>query len=358
MVQLISSPHAHDVSSVKRTMYTVCLAMTPATLYGLYLFGWPAINLFVLCLLTAVASEAICLKLAGHDLSETLDGSALITGWIIAMTLPPWAPWWTAVVGTAFAIVIGKQAYGGLGQNVFNPAMLARVGLLISFPVAMTTWVAADPITSATAPGFIDGLKITFELMPIPDGVTGATALGHVKTALTMNIGVTQSMPEAFDMGNAMLGSTRGSLGETSAVLIILGGVFLIWKKVISWHIPVMMIVSMAVISAIFNLINPDRFTPPMYNLLSGALMLGAFFIATDMVTSPTSKTGQMIYAIGISCVVFIIRTWGTFPEAVAFAVLFMNALTPIIDRYFRPRMFGYTLSGKPMTPAKESNDA
>ena len=172
MTQLISSPHAHNRTSVQRTMLLVCGALLPATLFGLYLFGWPAINLFVLCLGTAIGCELLSLKLAGRSLQACKDGSALLTGWLIAMTLPPWAPWWIAVVGTAFAIMIGKHLYGGLGQNVFNPAMLARVGLLISFPVPMTTWIDVTPITSADAPSFIEGLMITFEAMLIPDAAT------------------------------------------------------------------------------------------------------------------------------------------------------------------------------------------
>lgn len=349
MNQLISSPHAHNRSSVQRTMLLVCAALLPATLYGLYLFGWPAINLFVLCLLTAIGSEAACLKMAGRSLKPCYDGSALLTGWLIAMTLPPWAPWWIAVVGTLFAVVIGKHLYGGLGQNLFNPAMLARVGLLISFPVEMTTWIDPTPITSAAAPGFIDGLMITAGVMPIPDGVTGASALGHVKTALTMNIPVTQSIPESFNITDGFLGSMRGSMGETSALLILLGGLFLLYKRVISWHIPVSILATLALLAFVFSLVHPDRFEPPMFHLLTGAAMLGAFFIATDMVTSPTTKTGQLIFGAGVACIAFIIRSWGSFPEAIGFAVLFMNAVTPIIDRYFRPRIYGYSYTGKPL---------
>ncbi|SEG27154.1 RnfABCDGE type electron transport complex subunit D [Marinobacterium lutimaris] len=354
MNQLVSSPHAHNRSSVQHTMLLVCAALLPATLYGLYLFGWPAINLFVLCLATAIGSEAACLKLAGRSTQSCWDGSALLTGWLIAMTLPPWAPWWIAVVGTLFAVVIGKHLYGGLGQNLFNPAMLARVGLLISFPVEMTTWIDVTPITSAAAPGFIDSLAITAGITPIPDAVTGATALGHVKTALTMDVTVPDAMAESYSAGSAFFGNIRGSLGETSALLLLLGGLFLLYKRVISWHIPVSMLGTLMVLSLIFSLANPDRFEPPLFHLLTGAMMLGAFFIATDMVTSPTTSTGQLVFGAGIGAVAFIIRSWGSFPEAIGFAVLFMNAITPIIDRYFRPRIYGYTLTGKPINTGKE----
>jgi len=354
MTQLIAAPHAHNQSSVQRTMLLVCGALLPATLYGLYLFGWPAINLFLLCLATALGSEALCLKLAGRSFSACSDGSALLTGWLIAMTLPPWAPWWIAVVGTLFAVVIGKHLYGGLGQNLFNPAMLARVGLLISFPVEMTTWVTPAPITSAAAPGFLDGLAITAGMAPIADGLTGATPLGHVSTALTMNVGVPTAMAESFSLERAFFGAMRGSLGETSALLLLLGGLFLLYKRVISWHIPGAMLGTVFLLAAIFNLLDPNRYAPPLFHLLTGAMMLGAFFIATDLVTSPTTRTGQLIFGAGVGAIIFIIRSWGSFPEAVGFAVLFMNALTPIIDRYFRPRIYGYSYSGKPLNSGKE----
>ncbi|MBN1007387.1 RnfABCDGE type electron transport complex subunit D [Amphritea pacifica] len=351
---MISSPHAHDRSSVERTMYLVCFALLPATLLGFYLFGWPAINLWVLCIASALASELLCLSLAGKRMSFALDGSAILTGWIIAMTLPPWGPWWLAVTGTLFAIVIGKHLYGGLGQNLFNPAMLTRVGLLISFPLEMTTWASVNPITEASAPGFLQGLEITFLVTPLSDGLTGATALGHVKTALTAAIPSTVSVAEIFNVNDALTGFTRGSLGETSALLMLAGGIFLIWKRIIHWYIPVALIVTVAAMATLFNSIDAERYAPAVYHLLSGALMFGAFFIATDPVTSPSNVKGQLIYGMGIGLVTFIIRTWGSFPEAIGFAVLFMNAMTPIIDRYFRPRIYGYNYKGAPLKVAKE----
>ena len=195
---------------------------------------------------------------------------------------------------------------------------------------------------------------ITFEAMPIPDAATGATALGHVKTALTMDVPVTQSIPEIYNAGDYLFGSTRGSMGETSALLILLGGLFLIFKRVITWHIPVAMLGTLAVLATVFNVIHPERFEPAVFHLLTGGMMLGAFFIATDMVTSPTTKSGQLMFGAGIAVVAFIIRSWGSFPEAIGFAVLFMNALTPIIDRYFRPRIYGYGYTGKPLNSGKE----
>lgn len=351
---MISAPHAHDRSSIERTMYLVCFALLPATLMGFYLFGWPAINLWFLCISSALLGELLCLSLAGKPLGQSLDGSAILTGWIIAMTLPPWGPWWLAVTGTLFAIIVGKHIYGGLGQNLFNPAMLTRVGLLVSFPVEMTTWANVNPITSAAAPGFLDGLAITFIAAPLPDSLTGATALGYVKTALTTAIPTSVSIPEIFNLSDALTGSIRGSLGETSSILLLMGGIFLIWKKIIQWYIPVSMILTVTVLAFLFNSINPDRYAPALYHLLSGALLFGAFFIATDPVTCPTNATGQLIYGAGIGIVTFTIRSWGSFPEAIGFAVLFMNALTPIIDRYFRPRIYGYNYKGAPLKAVKE----
>lgn len=351
---LVASPHAHDRSSIERTMYLVCLALVPATLFGFYLFGWPAINLWFLSVATAILSEMLCLYMGGKSLSRSLDGSAILTGWIIAMTLPPWAPWWIAVVGTSFAIMLGKHLYGGLGQNLFNPAMLTRVALLISFPVEMTTWANVNPITSATAPGFIEGLAITFSGAPLPDGVTGATPLGYVKTALTTDIPVSVSVAEVFSIKDAFSGFTRGSMGETSAFLLLMGGLYLLWKRVISWHIPVSVLVTIFAMAYLFNAINPDRYEPALMHILSGGMIFGAFFIATDPVTSPTDPKGQIMFGVGIGLVAYIIRTWGTFPEAVGFAVLFMNALTPIIDRYMRPRIYGYGVNGQPLKAGED----
>ncbi|MFC3608338.1 RnfABCDGE type electron transport complex subunit D [Stutzerimonas tarimensis] len=353
---IAAGPFAHDRSSVDRIMLHVCLALTPATLWGLYLFGWPAINLWLVTCLSALATEAVCLRLLGQPMRRLLDGTALLTGWLLALSLPPWAPWWIAVGGSVFAIGVGKHLYGGVGQNIFNPAMLARVALLIAFPLQMTTWALPAPLGSDGAPGFLEGLRITFAGAELADGMTGATALGHLQTELTLERVVPEILADGFSLLQALLGSTAGSLGETSGLLILLGGLWLLVLRIIHWEIPVSMLLSTVVLSAIAHQVNPDRYPGGMFHLISGGLLLGALFIATDPVTSPISRAGRLIFGIGCGTVVFVIRSWGAFPEAVAFAVLFMNAFTPLIDRYCRPRVYGRTARGKPLVPAKWTN--
>lgn len=348
-----SGPFTHAEKSVQRTMLTVLLALTPATLFGGWLFGWPAILLFCITVGACVAVEAVCLALAGRPVRTTVaDGSAILTGWLLAMSLPPWAPWWTGVLGAVFAIALAKHAFGGLGQNVFNPAMVARVALLVSFPVVMTAWVSPQPLFSPGAPALGAALDITFG-SGTPDAVSSATALGHVKTELSRGIPVTQSAAEAPALRDLAFGVRGGSLGETSAILVLVGGLFLLARRIISWHIPVAVLGSLFMMGTLFHAINPARFADGSFHLFSGASFLGAFFIATDYVTSPVSKTGQLVFGIGCGILAWVIRTFAGYPEGMAFAVLLMNALTPIIDQYTRPRLFGRTRDGAPL-PLKE----
>lgn len=344
-----SSPFAHTGSTVTSVMLQVCLALVPCTVFGIYLFGWPALFLFTVTCASALVTELLCLYWLRHPWYRVLDGSALLTGWLIAITLPPWAPWWVGVVGSFFAIAIGKQLYGGIGQNIFNPAMLARTALLITFPVQMTSWVSPAPLGSALAPGFLESLQITFFSAPIPDGLTGATALGHLKTALTLNHSAVNVLAEDFDSWQALIGMSAGSLGETSEVLVLLGAVFLMWRGIIRWEIPVALLATVALLSLVFSVSNSDDYAGFVFHLTSGGVLLGAFFIATDPITSPISRVAKLIFGAGCGALIFIIRTWGGFPEAVAFSVLVMNSLTPLIDRYFRPRVYGRLPSGKPL---------
>ncbi|HSV29926.1 MAG TPA: RnfABCDGE type electron transport complex subunit D [Candidatus Omnitrophota bacterium] len=348
-----SGPYAHAATSVQRTMTLVLAALAPATLFNVWLFGWPALNLFLVTLAAALATEALCLRLANRPLNPTLwDGSAVLTGWLLAMSLPPWAPWWIGAVGGFVAIALGKHVFGGIGQNLFNPAMVARVALLISFPVPMTAFTAPAPIGSADAIGFAQGLAITFGGTPIPDAVSAASALGLVKTELSRGVPVSESMAHAPQMIDLALGMVPGSFGETSALLILLGGLFLIAKRIITWHIPVAMMATVFGLGWLFHAIDPARYADGIFHLLSGATLLGAFFIATDYVTSPVSKQGQLVFGIGIGLLTWVIRTYAGYPEGVAFAVLLMNSLSPLIDRGFRPRVFGRTRKGEPL-PAK-----
>ncbi|WP_075185661.1 RnfABCDGE type electron transport complex subunit D [Teredinibacter haidensis] len=346
---IYSSPFAHEGSSVGGVMMQVCLALVPCTLFGLYLFGWPAINVFVVTCLAAVITEVLCLWVMNQPLYRLLDGSALLTGWLIAITLPPWAPWWIGAVGSFFAIAVGKQLYGGIGQNIFNPAMLARTALLITFPLQLTTWVSPLPLGSEGAPSFMEGLNFTFLGAAIPDGLTGATSLGHLKTSLILAQPASEVLRESFNVWNSLLGMNAGSLGETSEILILLGGLWLIWRRVISWEIPVSLIGGLAVLSYLSGMYNDQYFAGAAFHLSSGGVLLGAFFIATDPITSPVGRVAKLIFGAGCAAIIFIIRSWGGFPEAVAFSVLFMNAFTPLIDRYFRPRVYGRFPGGKPL---------
>jgi len=344
-IQMTAAPHAHDRSGVGRIMFHVCLALTPATAFGIYQFGYPALLLWALTCASAMITEALCLLLQGRSPRAVMDSSALLTGWLLAASLPPWAPWWIGVGGAAFAIAVGKQLYGGIGQNIFNPAMLARVALLISFPVQMTTWPDLVPIGSAASPDLATTLAITFGGQ-IPDGYTGASLLGEIKAA-TAASPVDGIVASSYALNDFLQGVRRGSLGETSGLLIMLGAAWLLLKRIISWHIPVAMAASIFVVSGICYVEAPDKFAPPLVHITSGGFLLGAFFIATDYVTSPATNVGKLIFGAGVGIVVFIIRAWGGFPESVAFAVLFMNAFTPIIDRTVKPRAYGRTRRGQ-----------
>jgi len=295
--------------------------------------------------------EAFCLRLAGKPVNATLaDGSAILTGWLIALTLPPWAPWWIGALGSFIGIVVGKQVFGGLGQNLFNPAMLARVALLVSFPLELTTWVNPAPIFSSLAPSLETAWAIVFNGQLPADGMAGATVLGWIKTEFSQGRGLGESLASGdWGLLKSILGWSRGSLGETSAFLTALGGVWLLREKVITWHIPFSMLGTVALLASVFTLVDGERYAGPLLHLSSGALMLAAFFIATDYVTSPNSMAGQLIFGSGCGLIVFVIRTWGGFPEGVAFAVLLMNSVTPIIDHYIRPRIYGRDRKGRPL---------
>ncbi len=344
-----SGPFAHGFNSVQKTMFTVLLALVPATAFNLYLFGWPAILLFTVTVGACVAVEAGCLMLADRPVRATLaDYSAVLTGWLLAMSLPPWAPWWVGVLAAVFAIALAKHAFGGIGQNVFNPAMVGRTVLLVSFPVAMTAWVMPHPLFSSGAPGLAEAIAITFG-GHMPDTVSAASALGYIKTELSRGLPVTQSMAQVPDLMDMARGYRAGSLGETSAILILAGGLFLMAKRVISWHIPLSVMGGLFLIAAIFHAVDSAHFASGTFHLVSGATFLGAFFIATDYVTSPVSKKGQIIFGLGCGALIWLIRNFAGYPEGVAFAVLLMNGLAPIIDQYTRPRAFGRNSKGEPL---------
>lgn len=342
-----SGPFTHAPTSVSKTMSTVLMALVPATLFDAWLFGWPAIFMFAFTIGSCLLLEAASLQVQGKDWRPALsDYSVVLTGWLLAMSLPPWAPWWVALIASVFAVVLAKHLFGGIGQNVFNPAMVGRVAVLVSFPLQMTAFVAPHVLFGAGSPGFVDSLGITFGHAFDLDTMTAASALGHVKTELTKGIPVWRSIP---GLGGLVTGERAGSFGETSAPLILAGGLFLLWRRIISWHIPVAMLATLFLLGEVFSLVSPDRFSDGVFQLVSGASFLGAFFIATDYVTSPVSKRGQLVFGCGCGLLTWVIRTFAGYPEGVAFAVLLMNALTPIIDHHMRPRAFGRTRKGEPL---------
>jgi RnfABCDGE-type electron transport complex D subunit len=347
--QPVASPHAHGGNSVTRTMFRVQMALVPATLYGFWLFGWPAFFLWLLTILSCLGFEALSLKLMGVTrIKRTLfDGSALLTGWLLAMTLPPWAPWWVAVLGGFIAIVIGKQVFGGVGQNVFNPAMVARVALLVSFPLPLTQWVSPLPMSAGATPDFVASLRIFLTSLPVPDAMTSATLLGHAKTELARGIDLGQALGAGPAL--SLIGMRAGSFGESAALLILCGGLYLLITRVITWHTPLAVLAGVAIPAAIAHGVEPGRFLSVESHLLSGALVLGAFFIATDYVTSPNTASGQIVFGLGIGFFTWVIRSFGGYPEGMAFAVLLMNALTPVIDRFVKPRVLGRDRKGKPL---------
>jgi electron transport complex protein RnfD len=331
-------------------MSLVMLALTPATMFSLYQFGWPAIILFALTLVSALLFEVLSLLIARKPVTPfVFDGSAALTGWLVALSMPPWAPWWIAVLGGFIAIVLGKHIYGGLGQNIFNPAMVARIALLISFPLEMTFFMQPQPLFAQHSPDFMQAVNIVFMGGLNIDSLTSASTLTQIKVLLHDGKSVAEATGLVSDLKTGLTGVLPGSLGEMSLVLLLLGGFFLLLMRVISWHTPVAMFASMAVISGLFHLIDPQKYTDVATQLFSGGFVLGAFFIATDYVTQPVSKLGRLIFGAGVGVLTFVIRSWSLFPEGVGFAILLMNAVTPLIDHYVKPRIFGRTRNGKPL---------
>ena len=347
-----ASPHSRELSSVGRVMLKVLLCLAPATLCGFWYFGLPALYLWLITVASALAGEACCLRLMGKAVKPALfDGSALLTGWLLALSLPPWAPWWLGLVGGLFATIIGKQLFGGLGFNLFNPAMVARVALLVSFPVVMTAWVAPAGQMNAHAPGMLDALQITFS-GAVPDAYTSASLLGQAKTELSRGVDLLHTFAGGLPL--SFSGQRPGSLGETGILLLAAGGLALLVMRVISWHIPLSMLLAIAIPAAIGHAVNPARYLDASAHLMSGAAILGAFFIATDYVTSPSSRAGQLVFGAGCGFLTWVIRSYGGYPEGVAFAVLLMNALTPAIERMLPPRVYGRDWRGQPIVLNKE----
>lgn len=338
MQSVHSSPHTPPQNSVTRMMLAVLIALVPGILVYIYFFGWGVVVNIVLAALVAVVCEALMLRLRRRPLRPyLLDGSAIVTAALFALALPTLAPWWLIVAGMAFAIIIAKHLYGGLGYNPFNPAMVGYATLLIAFPKEMTAWLPAGTHEVS----IIDNLRYTF-LNALPEGMTYdsltmATPLDTVKTELAQD----RTMAEIPLRYSGLFGGVAGRGWEWVNFAFLLGGLVLIYMKVINWRIPLAVIVGLFVIAAAFAIPDPDLRPSPWFHLLGGAAMLGAFFIATDPVTAATTPLGQLIYGFGIGILIYIIRTWGGYPDGVAFAVLIMNMAVPTLDYYTQPRVFG-----------------
>jgi electron transport complex protein RnfD len=316
MEKLIISPapHIHGGDSVEKNMYGVIIALVPALLAGLYFFGIGALIVTAVAVVACMLFEYLIQRFLLKSEVSVTDGSAALTGLLLAFNLPSNLPIWMIIVGSLVAIGIGKMSFGGLGNNPFNPALVGRVFLLISFPVEMTTWPVVDTLS-----------------MHYLDAQTGATILSLINEGAA-------SLPSAFDM---FIGNIPGSLGEISALALLVGMGYMLIRKIITWHIPVSIFLTVVVFSGILFLVDPASYISPVVHLLSGGLMLGAIFMATDYVTSPMNPRGMWIYGVGIGLLTVVIRTWGAYPEGVSFAILIMNGFTPLINFYVKPRRFG-----------------
>ncbi|MDX8401252.1 MAG: RnfABCDGE type electron transport complex subunit D [Mariprofundaceae bacterium] len=351
---LVSSPHVHGGDSVRVTMLSVILALMPAAVVAVYLFGWLAVLLILTSVLSCMLTEALWLRACGRSVAAVGDGSAALTGLLLAFTLPAATPVWMAVLGSVFAIVLGKQVYGGLGYNPFNPALSARIILLISFPLHMTTWLVPMHVgMDALAMNDFDAALAVFlhgadALREGWDAVTMASPLGHVKTEGLRGVPVDQALASwGYDYLDAFLGREPGSLGETSALALLIGGIYLLARHTISWHVPFAYLATVALLAAVFHGIDPARYAPPLFHLFAGGLMLCAFFMATDPVSSPVTPVGRLVFGAGCGVLTWVIRTWGGYPEGAMFAVVLMNMTTPLLDHWFRPRVYGHVLGRK-----------
>lgn len=322
------SPHVHANLSVKKIMYLVVIALIPAFLVSVYFFGLSALRTMAISVAACLLVEWLIQKYLIKGATTISDGSAVVTGMLLAFNVPSNIPWWILVIGAVVAIGIGKMSFGGLGQNPFNPALVGRVFMLVSFPTQMTLWPVPKPIFGGDV---------------VTDAITGPTALSILKENVKAGASVDQilSSGKLPAFADQLLGNQGGSMGEMCAIALILGGLFLIAFKIIDWQTPATIIATVLVFAGICHLINPEAYIQPIFHVLNGGLLLGAFFMATDMATSPMTIKGKVIFAIGIGVITMIIRLWGAYPEGMSFAILIMNALTPLINKGFKTKIFG-----------------
>ncbi|OQX97221.1 MAG: Na+-transporting NADH:ubiquinone oxidoreductase subunit D [Bacteroidetes bacterium 4572_117] len=318
------SPHNYGKDSVKSLMYGVLIALIPTTVISLYFFGIGALIVILTSVVSALVFEYLITKFILKKEPSLTDGSAIITGLLLAFNVPSNLPIFIIIIGAFVAIGVAKMSFGGLGNNPFNPALVGRVFLLISFPVQMTSWPV--PVTSR---------------MQYLDAETGATPLGVLKEGLRNGESVSDLLAQIPSNMQMFIGNMGGSLGEAAGIAIILGLMWMLYKKVITWHIPVSMIGTIVILTGIFWLINPEKYADPVFHVLTGGVLLGAVFMATDYVTSPMTTKGMLIFGVGIGLITVVIRLSGAYPEGVSFAILIMNAFVPIINMYVKPKRFG-----------------
>ena len=316
------SPHVHSGDSVQKNMYGVLIALLPAFIVSLCFFGLGALIVTATSVLACLFFEwAIGKFIMKKETTTICDGSAIVTGVLLAFNMPSNLPIWIIILGALFAIGVSKMSFGGLGCNPFNPALAGRVFLLLSFPVQMTTWPEVGQLVAYT------------------DAATGATPLAIMKGVIVGAPGASlDQLPDAFSL---FIGQNGGCSGEVSAIALLLGLVYMLWKKIITWHIPVSILATVFVFTGIMNLVDPTLYASPLNHLFTGGLMLGAIFMATDYVTSPMSKNGMLIYGVCIGLLTVVIRLFGAYPEGMSFAILIMNAFTPLINTYVKPKRFG-----------------
>jgi len=318
------SPHNYGDQSVKKLMYGVIIALLPAFLVSLYFFGIGALVVTLTSVVSAMVFEYVISKYVLKSAPSLTDGSALLTGLLLAFNLPSNLPILIVVIGAFVAIAIGKMTFGGLGNNPFNPALVGRVFLLVSFPVQMTSW----PLPVASRMSYLDA-------------VTGATPLGIVKEGLKNGEPMAELMHQIPSHAELFYGAMGGSLGEVAGAALLLGLIYMLVRKIITWHIPVSIIVTLSLLTGIAWLINPQANADPLFHVLTGGVLLGAIFMATDYVTSPMNVRGMIIFGFGIGLLTFLIRVFGAYPEGISFAILIMNGFVPLINRYVKPKRFG-----------------
>ncbi|HDP55096.1 MAG TPA: RnfABCDGE type electron transport complex subunit D [Bacteroidetes bacterium] len=318
------SPHVHSGNSTPRLMYNVVLALIPALAVTLFYFGIGALVVTSISIVSCLVFEFLIQKFLLKVKPSISDGSALVTGLLLAFNLPANLPWWIVVIGALVSIGVGKMTFGGLGRNPFNPALVGRVFLLISFPVQMTSW----PLPHQSRMAYIDA-------------VTGPTPLAVVKEGLGKGETMSALADQIPTHMQLFMGTMGGSLGEIAAFALLIGFAWMLLTKVITWHIPISIFATIGIFTGILWLINPEANADPLFHLLTGGVMLGAIFMATDYVTSPMHPKGMWVYGIGIGLITVAIRVWGAYPEGVSFAILIMNAFVPLINRYVKPKRFG-----------------